>query len=49
MYAYFHKNDLLAPADPDRDCTEDEERKAIKALFMAQGIEKKEIHKMIEE
>lgn len=49
MYAYFHKNDLLAPADPDRDCTEDEERKAIKAMFMAQGIEKKEIHKMIEE
>lgn len=48
MYAYFHKNNLLAPADPNHDCTEEDERKAMKAVFMAQGIEKKEIHKMIE-
>lgn len=48
MYAYFHKNDLLAPADPNHDSTEEDERKALKAMFMAKGIEKKEIHKMIE-
>lgn len=48
MYAYFHKNDLLAPADPNHDCTEEDERMALKAMFMARGIEKKEIHKMIE-
>jgi len=48
MYAYFHKNDLLLPANPEHDCTEEEERRALKALFMARGIEKKEIHKMIE-
>ena len=30
------------------DCTEEDERKALKAMFMARGIEKKEIHKMIE-
>lgn len=48
MYAYYHKNDLLAPADPNKESTEEEDRKALKAMFMAQGIDKKEIHKMIE-
>lgn len=48
MYAYYYKNDLLAAADPNKESTEEEDIKALKAMFMAQGIDKKEIHKMIE-
>lgn len=48
MYAYFYKNNLLAPAEHDKESSKEEKWKALQAVFMAQGIEKKEIHKMIE-
>ena len=48
MYAYYSKNDLLVPANQDKELTKEEEEKAFKAMLMAAGIDKKEIYKMIE-
>lgn len=48
MYAYYLKNDLLVVADDDEDCSEEEKEKIRNAVRMAQGIDKKKIHKMIE-
>lgn len=50
-YAYFRKNDLLGepkPDEPEREHTEEEVRNIINAIRMSEGIEKKEVHKMIE-
>lgn len=50
MYAYFEKQDLLAPYNPDNNHKDDEtdESFAFKAGLMSLAIEKKEIKKMIE-
>lgn len=49
LYAYFMKNDLLVKRDEsDGDDTKEELEKAIKAMQMSTYIDKKEIHKMIE-
>lgn len=50
MYAYFMKNDLLVPrTEEDTDeSSPDDIKKALQAMQMSGGIEKKEIHKMIE-
>ena len=49
IYAYFYKNNLLAPSDPDKEYSDDYEERALKAVLMSQFIDKKEIHKMIEQ
>lgn len=49
QYAYYQKNDLLIPRDDEMpDSTEDEIKTALQAARMSMGIEKKEVHKMIE-
>ena len=49
LYAYFMKNDLLVSrTDDDAPDSKDDIKKALKAYEMSKGIEKKEIHKMIE-
>lgn len=50
QYAYFDKNDLLIPRDDEMPAITDEEiKKTLQAARMSIGIEKKEIHKMIEQ
>ena len=51
LYAYFIKNELLVqPTEEEshQKSTKDDIKKALKAMQMSEGIEKKEIFKMIE-
>lgn len=49
LYAYFMKNDLLVKrTEEDKDDTDADIEKAIKAMQMSNYIDKKEIYKMIE-
>lgn len=51
LYAYFIKNDLLVPPTEEESkqkSSDDDIQKAIKAMQMSNGIDKKEIYKMIE-
>jgi hypothetical protein len=51
MYAYFSKNHLLAQPKEgaeNKKATPDELAKAFKAAMMEQGIDRKEVYKMIE-
>ena len=47
-YAYLDKNNLLMPCDEDKQPTAEENKIAINALMMQQGIEKKVVNKAIE-
>lgn len=49
IYAYFYKNNLLAPSDPDKEYSDDYKERALKAVLMSRFIDKKEVHKMIEQ
>lgn len=49
QYAYFDKNDLLLPYDGEKaKSSKDDVEKAMKAAYMSLGIDKKDVHKMIE-
>ena len=49
-YAYYDRNDLLLECtDDDSELTEEEIKRYRMAALMSMGIEKKQIHKMIEE
>ena len=48
FYAYLDKNNLLLPCDENKQPTEEEDKIALNALMMQQGIEKKVINKAIE-